>query len=247
MKQRFIGEKMRKNAFTLAEVLITLSIIGVVAAITMPAVINDFKVKQTVTTVKRMYNLLSQAILKAQVEYGDVKNWEDNSNSLEEYVTVIGNNLKQQFKVLDDCGTGKCEHLHDAQIYTLNGSLYPKENLDLSAENVYKFQISDGGVIFIRSNTVGTADITIDINGNKAPNTMGRDIFSFAINTETNTVSPKGEGLDPNMQNITSRFFAACNPKREGWNCAAWIIHKENMDYLKCADKLTWNDKNTCK
>lgn len=53
---------MKKKAFTLAEVLITLGIIGVVAAITMPVLINKYQEIVTVTKVKKFYSLMSQAI-----------------------------------------------------------------------------------------------------------------------------------------------------------------------------------------
>ena len=49
------------KAFTLAEVLITLGIIGVVASLTMPSVISNQNEKKTVTRVKKAYSTLQQA------------------------------------------------------------------------------------------------------------------------------------------------------------------------------------------
>ncbi len=51
------------SGFTLAEVLITLGIIGVVAALTMPSVINNYKEKETIAKLKKTYSVLSQAYI----------------------------------------------------------------------------------------------------------------------------------------------------------------------------------------
>ena len=46
---------------------------------------------------------------------------------------------------------------------------------------------------------------------------------------------------------IRKQGWPYCNPTTgEGWACAAWIMYKENMDYLKCADKLEWNGRTKC-
>ena len=50
------------NGFTLAEVLITLGIIGVVAALTMPALIGNYQKKEITTRLKKTYSIVQQAI-----------------------------------------------------------------------------------------------------------------------------------------------------------------------------------------
>lgn len=56
------------KAFTLAEVLITLGIIGVVAAMTLPTLINSYKKQQTVTHLQKVYTSLNQALRLARSE-----------------------------------------------------------------------------------------------------------------------------------------------------------------------------------
>ncbi len=60
----------RKAAFTLAEVLITLGIIGVVAAMTMPSLVVNYQKKQTAVRLKRFYSIMNQAILRWQQDEG---------------------------------------------------------------------------------------------------------------------------------------------------------------------------------
>ena len=66
----------RKTAFTLAEVLITLGIIGVVAALTLPTVIHNHKKKDIETKLARIYSVMNQAIIMAEAEHGDKKYWD---------------------------------------------------------------------------------------------------------------------------------------------------------------------------
>ncbi len=64
-----------KNSFTLAEVLITLGIIGVVAAMTLPTLIQNHANKVVEARLMKFYSLMNQAILLAEVDYGDRLGW----------------------------------------------------------------------------------------------------------------------------------------------------------------------------
>jgi prepilin-type N-terminal cleavage/methylation domain-containing protein len=70
------GEGQRAKAFTLAEVLITLAVIGIVAALTMPALIANYQKKVTAIRVKHFYSMFSQAIRLSEAENGEYKNWD---------------------------------------------------------------------------------------------------------------------------------------------------------------------------
>lgn len=65
----------KKFAFTLAEVLITLGIIGVVAALTIPALIANHKKQVVVTRMQKFYSTINQAIKLSEVENGEASNW----------------------------------------------------------------------------------------------------------------------------------------------------------------------------
>lgn len=74
-----------KSAFTLAEVLITLGIIGIIAAMTLPSVVNKYQERVTVTKVKKFYSLINQALLMAIKDHGYVDEWDfiENDNEAE--------------------------------------------------------------------------------------------------------------------------------------------------------------------
>ena len=65
----------RKAAFTLAEVLITLGIIGVVAAITIPTFIQNYQKHVVETRLKKFYSTMTQAIELAKLDYGEIDYW----------------------------------------------------------------------------------------------------------------------------------------------------------------------------
>lgn len=67
---------MRKIlGFTLAEVLITLGIIGIVAAMTIPALISNHRKNTTVSKLKKIYTVMNQAIIQSELENGEAKDW----------------------------------------------------------------------------------------------------------------------------------------------------------------------------
>ena len=66
---------LKKAAFTLAEVLITLAIIGVVAAMTIPTLISNYQEKATVSKVKQAFSIISQAYQLAKIENGEFGTW----------------------------------------------------------------------------------------------------------------------------------------------------------------------------
>lgn len=71
------------NAFTLAEVLITLGIIGVVAAMTMPTLIQNYKKHEVETKLAKFYTVMNQAVTRAEAVYGDKKEWGTIGNGFE--------------------------------------------------------------------------------------------------------------------------------------------------------------------
>lgn len=63
------------KGFTLSEVLITLGIIGIIAAITMPLLVQKNNNRVVETRLKKFYSAINQAIILAEVDYGDKKYW----------------------------------------------------------------------------------------------------------------------------------------------------------------------------
>lgn len=97
-----------EKAFTLAEVLITLGIIGVVAAMTLPTLIQKNHTNIVEARLKKFYTVINQAILKAETEFGDKENWyiKDNDDFYNTYlkkylITIHVENIGTSQKLLD--------------------------------------------------------------------------------------------------------------------------------------------------
>lgn len=87
-----------KKGFTLAEVLITLGIIGVVAAMTIPTLIANHQKKQVEVKLQRFYSVMAQAIQRYETESGERLNFSDNvfddgTETLKWYNETIGKYL----------------------------------------------------------------------------------------------------------------------------------------------------------
>ncbi len=107
----------KRNAFTLAEVLITLGIIGIVAAMTLPTLIQKHRKQVVETRLKKFYTNINQAILQAEVKNGDKRYWDFSENCTDTHSQVClegfyNKYLKDNLKVLktsygsDDLGRG---------------------------------------------------------------------------------------------------------------------------------------------
>ena len=183
----------RLAAFTLAEVLITLGIIGVVAAMTMPSLITNYQKKQTVTQLKKAYSELSQALKMSETEYGTMDSWDfSNFESRDERMNDFTSRyLIPNLKILKTCVPSSSECWAD-NILALNKKLIHSYLINgvgasfvtVSGYSVYYWP-DDTGVWFF-----------IDINGLKKPNVVGRDIFRFRLNIDGGN-SVKNYALNP--------------------------------------------------
>ncbi len=92
--------------FTLAEVLITLGIIGVVAAMTIPTLMSTFAKQRTETQLKAFYSRINQTIKMSIADNGDPDGWiEEKSYSYDEQVDF----LKQYiFPYMKNLGYKEC-------------------------------------------------------------------------------------------------------------------------------------------
>ena len=221
-----------KKGFTLAEVLITLVIIGVIAAMTIPTLINKTNEQKTVVAVKKAYSTVSQAYQKVIAENGEI-NVSELGNNDSEKTQKMGDMFAKHLSVAKNCGmsTDQDCFANGDYAYT-NGDVITNINND---NNFYKIRLTNGMSVVIRSynkltlgnntsleNVIG--DINIDINGDKGPNQLGKDYFNNFI-SQTGLIVPTG------TPNDNACHISLCHEFGQG--CSAWVIMKGNMDYLR--------------
>ena len=247
----------RRAAFTLAEVLITLGIIGVVAAMTLPTLVANYKEKQRVTQLKKSYSVLQQAYLRAVEKHGDAQYW----NLTPTETGEIDENGEQ---ILDYSGSQKilgylAENLNTQKpkgnltykSFTLDGRQL-KSREKTPEEYVY---LNDNSILIVgwvnNDETAINTDFMIMFpECIKRGCKLGVDLFYFKLDYNKGII-PTGTQSPELLNDLSLNFKQNCNRKStsntaNGRACTAWVIFNENMDYLHC-DDLSWDGKHKCK
>lgn len=161
-----------KKAFTLAEVLITLGIIGIVAALTMPSLMTKFHQKKMETQFKKAYSALQQALYSIDPDiYATLSSYAGNTD------TDFFTDLYSKYKVINNKDVSRMYH---GQVKTYT----KKEGSYNQCAQMPSRIATDGSSIGGMYNCFGNW-IVIDTNGPKAaPNAMGHDIFYFFLSNK---------------------------------------------------------------
>lgn len=176
---------MKKYGFTLAEVLVTLGVIGVVSAMTIPTLMQNHQKKTYVTQLHKVYNELQQAF----IQYMNDKNALSLSDAGLLSQTETNNFLKNYFKTVTVCPKLEEPCIPNTKYRNLSGGSVSGggiENVKNWWGNVNCAILGSGASICIESlsghstNNVKWSHILVDTNGLKAPNMAGRDVFFLA-------------------------------------------------------------------
>ncbi|MCM1339264.1 MAG: type II secretion system GspH family protein [Muribaculaceae bacterium] len=213
-----------KKGFTLAEVLITLGIIGVVAAMTIPNLITNQQKKTNVTKLQRAISILNQAYKLSFDELGEPENIQSNYSYFQTYWAPY-------IKVATYCQDYlSCGYKSEKPFYTSNGILVNTIVVDIDSRTT--FYTHDGFIYVIfptgryMEHYDGNPNIIVDINGATGPNIVGKDVF---ILTRVNDENKGGE-IYPLCKDLTdeeikkhcgnssgSGFCCAEKIRRAGW------------------------------
>ncbi len=202
-----------RRGFTLAEVLITLAIIGVVAALTIPSVVKNYKATQLESQFRKAYSQATQAALRMQVQQGgSVYDFSDDVNEFR-------NKFMSYFSVINDCKTA-----------CFNNSDYKSYNKNTAYTYFFarSFITKDGMYYNFYKGASQNIYISIDINGfKKGPNLWGHDVFTFYVLPANQILKPCGynEPFSGSLcdKNSTSGY--------NGSACAKYAL--SNKNYFK--------------
>ena len=191
------------GAFTLAEVLITLGIIGVVAALTLPALINNYEKSVVETRMQKFYTNINAALKLSIVENGDMVDWTfpqdyyDADGSEQFFNTYLKNNL-QYLKTVPRVTTS-----------------WPTNGIEVDLNDGSAFVLSDTWITYYP-------------NANKKLRS-GVDSFIFIINKNGNSVIPHGNELKLNentLKKVNDVVYSCNGNSHRDYNrsCAAYIM-----------------------
>lgn len=233
------------KAFTLAEVLIVLGIIGIIAALTIPTIVNNYQKQTYITGLKKFYTTTNQVLLEMANDNGTPGSLAGTGLfAAGTTSTSFGDEFVKYFKVAKNCQTDtgcwpdKTFRNYDAAMTSNTIDQWDQNTL------FYKFITTDGMSIMLRTLTdsSGTQDcnsnkalsfakdlkaskvcgfIYVDVNGLNGPNIMGRDTFELYI------TDGKGPALDAYGAKDTYIWWGSngfCSTRTIGYSCAARVI-----------------------
>ncbi len=222
--------KHHNFAFTLAEVLITLGIIGIVAAMTMPSLIANYQKKQTSAQLKKAYSTFAQALVSSQYDNGNSSEWEttEPSSTYDDNLKYFETYWKPYLRIVKMCKTmAECGYDITGYATLANRNTF---NYYGQASNVPGFIYGDGTYAYLRPYSYNsTSDnpqlfqmLLIDLNGPKKPNIIGRDVFQFQINISKGVISGFGDKNNCTISKINNNVSEnprSCGQKilSDGW------------------------------
>jgi prepilin-type N-terminal cleavage/methylation domain-containing protein len=200
------------HAFTLAEVLITLLIIGIVASLVIPNIIQDAQDAELKTAWKKTYSDFSQLAARLTMDNGGTLEGVLNSDY------ELYNQFKNYMNFTKYCfyGTsyGNCWHnayeykyLSGTKIDIVNGTGYMQSNGNL-------ILLLDRSTNCVSGSNSHCLAFIVDINGFKGPNTFGKDIYGIFV--YKNSVKPWGYDTYQNT----------CDTSHNGYSCAMQYLYQ---------------------
>lgn len=238
----------KKCAFTLAEVLITLGIIGIVAAMTIPALINKKQKAEIETQLKENYSIIQQSLKMAENDDIAIDSYlaEDLSSVKNWFYT----NLAPYMKYSHVCFNAEGCWQSMGPTKTLAGTVarYNQTNIGVGY-NIVTIKLNNGANVSFDS--YGTNDIKtllgrnctyedkalgifIDVNGDRKPNIIGKDIY-VAVWTDKGLLPA---GIDETEATVDSNCSATANTINAGYYC---LLKVKNNGW-KIPDDV-WNKK----
>lgn len=228
------------KAFSFAEVVITIGIIGIVAAMTLPSLIQKQQKYVLEKNFKVVYSLLLNAIRMAESVHGEAKYWQYHSENLttpqntilfsETYLIPFLNDIH----VYDGYALHGCKNItyknRDGVVVPCNSVIGFCGTCGAGSGNLTHIDLPNGAIIVPMVRFAQSVEIDVDINGYKGPNVFGRDVFRFFINRYSKY---NLAGTDfPH-----TRKFRLNRCKNDSlWDCASLIIE----DGFKFSDEYPW-------
>ena len=258
---------MRKNiGFTLAEILIVIGVIGVVSALTLPALNNSRGDKETVTRVKKVYSNLNDAYGRARAAHGPLKTWLLNYNNenlgcdydkdsktckneeayhkiYQDRTKIIRDRFAESLKVTQSCdysNMSECYVESDTNAIGTKKAIGGWWDCTASSRKGASAIILEDGASIIFNNYTPNAD---------KGGTIQRFLICADVDGPYRGPNAYGqdlfiywidndEGVVPGGYDFnSSNKNYPCGADND--TCTAWVLQKGNMDYTKTSDGKT--------
>jgi prepilin-type N-terminal cleavage/methylation domain-containing protein len=223
----------KHRAFTLAEILITLLIIGVISSIVIPGIIQDTQQVELKTAWKKAYSDFSQSFTRVKMDNAGTLKGLFGGDNPEAHNTIL-NTFAGYMNFTKMCYSGyivsspnttdKCWHSTSGSLAAkfMDGSIFDGYGNDYG--HATSGILSNGSLIVFYGSSLECnfsgycTSVMIDINGFKKPNVVGKDIFRISM-LETKVIPWGAQGYG---------YENDCNtnpPSGTGWGCSAKYLY----------------------
>jgi len=207
----------------LAEVLITLAIIGVIAAITIPSVVANHQKKELETRFAKSYKTLMHAVNMAIAEHGGIENWDwKDTYTKEEEGAFVKKYFAPYLNIMEFCpydnSSTKCYP---------SDSTTARPEIMLADGTSLRFNFAKNCLTNKNARCLG---FDIDTNGFRKPNKAGYDRLAFNFYPTTGEVVPYGVNKNAfneetgEYEKYTYDELIGCETSSNPWNCTARIV-----------------------
>lgn len=224
-----------KKGFTMAEVLITLGIIGVISAMTIPVLVGNYQKRQTVTRLKKFYSEMNQALILSTLENGDISEWDFPTVAWngEEAIKFAEKYLIPYLKITKKCGQ---------KPGCMDESFYKPQSTEIYSQSNNRrgnYLLSNGTGIGILTQGATWIEIQVNLDGARNPKSIaGRNRFFFVLRKD------KKPNFIPYNYGVTSETrdgylhqgIYSCEKGKNGVTCAGVIL----IDGWQIKDDYPW-------
>ena len=228
----------KKTAFTLAETLLTLIIIGVITAMTLPGLRKYTQMQENISLLKKSFSTIANVTKIVETKHGEMKRWgklssKENKDKNKKQETpaglkTVGKYYQEALNTAKDCTNG--EEGCWTQTKDLTNSNYGSDSNIV--ESGIAFSTTDGmnwslsGITDTSKFGVNNEEanecllIWVDTNGNKKPNMLGYDVFAFISHPEKGVLPA---GIDNDSSD--------CTKTGKGTDCSARVLKENKISY----------------
>ena len=232
LKYEDVFEECREyNAFTLAEVLITLGVIGVVAALTTPVLVAKIQDKILEAHAQKAKNRVSSGykLMMAKDDIFRIENipFLTECNEMKD-VDCVSQKHKKDFSIVNDtAGNLKSTSLPDK--YSIKDK---EDESSFKWEDVpYIFTTGDGMFFGVVPNEDFTAfDIVVDLNGKNKPNIAAKDLQKYRLGSSAALYDVSSE-LEEIAAKCSREDLTKCKTEQE---CRAACCNDEGICHTGC-------------
>ena len=228
-------------AFTMAEVLLVVAIIGITAALALPNLSQGIDEDKYVMMAKATYSELDSGFSRMFANKSLREIYTDaNASTDAQRCKAIVDELSKYVKMGKNCGNSLTQCYNSSKSYKkADGSVIDDTWPSGKSSNSAAFTLLSGAVVIVYGNDERIS-VDFDVDGEKGPCKCNVDIFRAAID-HVNL-----DSLTANLQYWVDESEKAGDAYLDpDYDALEWVLSKGNMDYLHCND-LNWSTKTQC-